>query len=274
MKHDFHNPAGLTPEQVGEGYRLLLKSEVKLYLEDNEMQYWKGTSWSGKNCCGDNFNLTYRVPLSTWPLPEEPQWTPWNGGECPLKDDEVVKLEVEFRNGHIETEDLPSPYSWSHTGYGGDIIAYRVLEWAKKPEPETFTTHGKTWFRHTPGDQMPCEKSAVVTVLYAPDEPHEGEGCPAHCFNWKNTNGFTPIIGWRYDDETLKSNDSHPKAPSQAEQKTFHKQAKQADPAPTDNDTWNGLLHTNATLGREVSRLRAEVDSLKAKLNAAREVLK
>jgi len=27
MKHDFHNPDNLTAEQIGYGYRLLLKSE-------------------------------------------------------------------------------------------------------------------------------------------------------------------------------------------------------------------------------------------------------
>jgi len=127
MKHDFHNPAGLTPEQVGEGYRLLLKSEVKLYLEDNEMQYWKGTSWSGKNCCGDNFNLTYRVPLSTWPLPEEPQWTPWNGGECPVKLKHSEVVEVKYRNMYLTKLQYPELQPWMHFGCEGDIIAYRVI---------------------------------------------------------------------------------------------------------------------------------------------------
>lgn len=70
-----------------------------------------------------------------------------------------------------------------------------------KSEPETFDAHGKTWTRHTPGDPMPCGKDSIVTVLYDPDEEFIGSGCPAHCFNWLNTSGMTPIIGWRYADQ-------------------------------------------------------------------------
>lgn len=74
MTHEFHNPDNLTPEQIGEGYRLLLKSEIKPRPENREINAWLGRfrRWTDHNdsmCVGSSQDLTYRVPLSTWPLP-------------------------------------------------------------------------------------------------------------------------------------------------------------------------------------------------------------
>ena len=80
MTHEFHNPDNLTPEQIGEGYRLLLKSEIKPRPENREINAWLGRfrRWTDHNdsmCVGSSQDLTYRVPLSTWPLPEpEIKW--------------------------------------------------------------------------------------------------------------------------------------------------------------------------------------------------------
>lgn len=76
--HAWHNPDNLTPEQVGDGYRLLLESELsdkrglisEIHLWLNWRQEWNTSGWFG-NQPGN----TYRVPLATWPLPSpvEPQ---------------------------------------------------------------------------------------------------------------------------------------------------------------------------------------------------------
>lgn len=76
MKHEFHNPDNLTPEQVGEGYRLLLKSEFGRQEEQHqEIETWlehrKDWHKSKIGYLGTSKFCTYRVPLSTWPLPEE-----------------------------------------------------------------------------------------------------------------------------------------------------------------------------------------------------------
>lgn len=76
MKHEFHNPDNLTPEQVGEGYRLLLKSEFGRQEEQHqEIETWleprKEWHKSKIGYLGNSKFCTYRVPLSTWPLPEE-----------------------------------------------------------------------------------------------------------------------------------------------------------------------------------------------------------
>jgi len=80
MTHEFHNPDNLTPEQIGEGYRLLLKSEIKPRPENREINAWLGRfrRWTDHNDSmygGSSQDITYRVPLSTWPLPEpEIKW--------------------------------------------------------------------------------------------------------------------------------------------------------------------------------------------------------
>lgn len=69
--HAWHNPDNLTPEQVSEGYRLLLKNEIhddrKLSLE---IECWLVDKiWDTSGWTGGSSDLTYRVPLATWPIP-------------------------------------------------------------------------------------------------------------------------------------------------------------------------------------------------------------
>jgi len=129
-------------------------------------------------------------------------WTEWHGGPCPLRDDEVDEWEWKARIGGREMGARtapPSEYRWKHTREDGDIIAYRVLRGKAKPEPATFTAHGKTWTRHTPGDPMPCDGEAKICVIYRTDESYEFNGIgmilDAKDLTWDE------IIGWRYADE-------------------------------------------------------------------------
>jgi len=70
--HAWHNPDNLTPEQVGDGYRLLLESEIlplrsvnkNIHLWDRILKRWHKEGWGGTH-----EGMTYRVPLATWPLP-------------------------------------------------------------------------------------------------------------------------------------------------------------------------------------------------------------
>ena len=63
--HDFHNPDKLTSEQVGEGYRLLLKSEIIKRSPSVDIELWVGKSqeWikSPLGFNGDSADITYRV---------------------------------------------------------------------------------------------------------------------------------------------------------------------------------------------------------------------
>lgn len=216
-KHDFHNPDNLTPEQVGEGYRLLLKSEVK--YRDNQGDIHRWDEFEDKwNDGGWGEAETYRVPLATWPLPlpiatlaedqvdlppeaneiinkilSEPEWIPWHGGECPLKDDEVEEWEWKLRNQYCSGPDTrikPSNLRWCHLNDGHDIIAYRVLKWKK------------------------------------------------------STRTLPPIETFPVAMEAVTKQES----------------------APTDNDSWNCLLATNARLGRKVAELENKLTAAEARL--------
>lgn len=53
-------------------------------------------------------------------------WIQWGGGECPVDSDAIV--EVKFRNPSRNkfNNDRAGDFTWSHDGFGGDIIAYRL----------------------------------------------------------------------------------------------------------------------------------------------------
>lgn len=85
-----HNPHGLTPEQVGEEYRLLCTLEVDgrhVGVADG----WMGNFW-GHNYRGNQPKLTYRVPRST-PLPPLPK----QKKKVPLTKDDINILTDLFR---------------------------------------------------------------------------------------------------------------------------------------------------------------------------------
>lgn len=76
----WHNPDNITPEQVGEGYRLLLESELWNRDEENDFihRWLNRGGWDASGWVGGNKDFTYRVPASTpfhWDKPKEPEWT-------------------------------------------------------------------------------------------------------------------------------------------------------------------------------------------------------
>lgn len=75
-QHKFHNRHNLTPEQVGDGYRLLLEGEIMNRPNSKDIHCWDAhqNKWDTTGWCGYGGGQTYRVPLATWPLPEEPEW--------------------------------------------------------------------------------------------------------------------------------------------------------------------------------------------------------
>lgn len=55
------------------------------------------------------------------------QWIDWHGGVQPVADD--VRVDVRFRNGHIEDAGLNAAvFSWKHYDNLGDIVAYRIAD--------------------------------------------------------------------------------------------------------------------------------------------------
>jgi len=71
----------------------------------------------------------------------------------------------------------------------------------KQPAPETFEAHGLTWFKHTPGDPMPCDGTDCVTVLLYGGIAGMEEGATgaAKGRHWGlDTPLRSRIVGWRY----------------------------------------------------------------------------
>nr|DAQ24801.1 MAG TPA: hypothetical protein [Caudoviricetes sp.] len=61
-------------------------------------------------------------------------WIQWAGGECPVDSDAIV--EVRFRNPsrHEFNSDRAGDFYWSHHGFDGDIIAYRLQQPTKSEQ--------------------------------------------------------------------------------------------------------------------------------------------
>ena len=62
------------------------------------------------------------------PTPESGEWVEWNGGKCPIADG--VKFQFKFRDGSQGNDyawtNAPE-WIWANRGYGGDIVAYRII---------------------------------------------------------------------------------------------------------------------------------------------------
>lgn len=63
-----HNPRQLTNRQVGKGWRLLTKEEVKERQPSNEIQGWVSGRWATGLWCGECPDLPYRTrkPAGYW----------------------------------------------------------------------------------------------------------------------------------------------------------------------------------------------------------------
>lgn len=53
-------------------------------------------------------------------------WTEWHGGECPVDSDAVVEVKFRNPNPYQLNNDRAGDFYWSHHGFDGDIIAYRL----------------------------------------------------------------------------------------------------------------------------------------------------
>lgn len=64
-------------------------------------------------------------------------------------------------------------------------------------EREVFEVNGKEWFKHTPGDPMPCDGANRVSVLCG-STTHLIVNVIADNLDWRSGPGTIPIIAWRY----------------------------------------------------------------------------
>lgn len=55
-------------------------------------------------------------------------WIDWHGGECPVDSDAIVEVKYRKPSPYQFNNDRAGDFNWSHDGFGGDIIAYRLQQ--------------------------------------------------------------------------------------------------------------------------------------------------
>lgn len=53
-------------------------------------------------------------------------WIQWAGGDCPVDSDAIVEVKYRKPNPYQFNNDRAGDFTWSHDGFDGDIIAYRL----------------------------------------------------------------------------------------------------------------------------------------------------
>ena len=53
-------------------------------------------------------------------------WIEWSGGDCPVDSDAIVEVKYRSPNPYQFNNDRAGDFNWSHDGFLGDIIAYRL----------------------------------------------------------------------------------------------------------------------------------------------------
>ena len=92
-------------------------------------------AWEGGDWCGNEFYTArasdYDAAIVTREqyesaLEGSEGWIEWRGGECPVDSDAIVEVKYRKPNPYQFNNDRAGDFTWSHDGFGGDIIAYRL----------------------------------------------------------------------------------------------------------------------------------------------------
>ena len=116
-----------------------------------------------------------------------------------------VGREYEYKNGILNGLNL--------TEFG---IEHPCAYWKFRPiEREVFEVRGKEWFRHTPGDPMPCDAThKIFAMMKCGDLCNMGNKIEANKIGWgKKSYIGAEIIGWCYSDQEIKPEGKQPEFP-------------------------------------------------------------
>jgi hypothetical protein len=189
------NPENVPTDKIPAGWRLLYEEE---YRRNVPTRLWRGGDGYSAHTFSPEIHMRpdQRETFYTYITPDLPDnGQPWHahkpGDPAPVAKGECV--DIVAKNGVVLGDGYPSP-NWTDCGEYG-IIFYRLHEPATKPNPKTtFEAHGHTWFKHTPGDPMPCDGEAEVVLLQDNCQlgMHANVKAKEWCWNEKY------ITGWRY----------------------------------------------------------------------------
>lgn len=70
----------------------------------------------------------YEAAMTAIPTADEFGWIQWAGGECPVDGDAIVEVKYRKPNPYQFNNDRAGDFTWSHDGFDGDIIAYRLQQ--------------------------------------------------------------------------------------------------------------------------------------------------
>lgn len=76
------------------------------------------------------------------------EWIKWNGGECPVHPDTVFRVQLRCQGlEYADTYDYvrSTDLRWTHTGEGGDIIAYKIIQEYQLTIAETIRDAAINW---------------------------------------------------------------------------------------------------------------------------------
>lgn len=94
------------------------------------------------------------------------------------------------------------------------IPVYKQMDWPDSAiqglptSPEIFEAHGREWYRHTPGDKMPCDGEMIVCAILGDEIKDDTPAYilklsrPAKDWDWSEDSN--DLIGWRPADATEK----------------------------------------------------------------------
>lgn len=94
-------------------------------------------------------------------------WIEWKGGECPVGDEELVRVKVRGESGAARGK--AGHWSWGHSGCGSDIIAYRPHK------PEQAELEYKDGVK--PTDPAKVEGPSKPTIEQLADDYHNANYC-------------------------------------------------------------------------------------------------
>jgi len=252
MNYDFHNPDSLTPEQVGEGYRLLLKSEFGRQEElHQEIETWlqlrKDWYKSKIGYLGNSEFRTYRVPLSTWPLPEEDH-------HRELKEAHAAGKTLQWK---FKGEETWMTKTANFADYP-DNCDYRI-----KPEEPWTEWHG---------GECPLKDDEVEEWEYKIScGAGEKFRRKPSTMRWRHIGSGGDIIAYRVLKWKEKPQITGQTGPADMPNKCGPS-AADFEPAPLDNDRWESLLHKNSTLEKRVKELEVELTSVRPYADAYQRV--
>lgn len=121
---------------------------------------------------------------------------------CIESEDDGFRLGKEYEdagNGFYTDDGVWITATDANSACDEDALSEWVMR-LERIEREVFEVHDQQWFRHTPGDLMPCQKDQYILVILKNGDCPCSKPWKAKMAQWDKCLDFPEraIIGWRY----------------------------------------------------------------------------